>query len=147
MKKIWFVTLLLAVSPACRSTTQEAPSTQAEWSYTGDTGPGHWGELSPDYALAATGTRQSPIDIATKRTPRRDGPPLQADYDPIELEILNNGHTVEVVCDGAGELAVGGKEYELAQFHVHSPSEHTVDGKHMPLELHLVHKSAAGVRR
>jgi carbonic anhydrase len=31
---------------------------------------------------------------------------------------------------------------ELTQCHFHSPSEHTVDGKRFPLEMHLVHKSA-----
>jgi carbonic anhydrase len=27
-----------------------------------------------------------------------------------------------------------------AQFHFHSPSEHTINGKHYPLEMHMVHK-------
>lgn len=27
-----------------------------------------------------------------------------------------------------------------AQFHFHTPSEHTVNGMHYPLEMHLVHK-------
>lgn len=30
--------------------------------------------------------------------------------------------------------------YEPIQFHFHSPSEHTIDGKHLELELHLVHR-------
>ena len=28
----------------------------------------------------------------------------------------------------------------MLQFHFHSPSEHTFDGKHYELELHIVHK-------
>jgi len=28
----------------------------------------------------------------------------------------------------------------LLQFHIHAPSEHTIDGKHYDAELHLVHK-------
>jgi carbonic anhydrase len=30
------------------------------------------------------------------------------------------------------------------QFHLHSPAEHTIDGKKFDMELHLVHKSQAG---
>ncbi len=33
---------------------------------------------------------------------------------------------------------VGGSELELVQFHFHTPSEHTFDGVHTPLEVHLV---------
>ena len=32
----------------------------------------------------------------------------------------------------------------MAQFHFHSPSEHTVAGKHTDMEAHLVHRDAAG---
>lgn len=31
------------------------------------------------------------------------------------------------------------KSYKPLQFHFHAPSEHTVDGKHYDLELHIVH--------
>lgn len=30
-------------------------------------------------------------------------------------------------------------EFVAAQFHFHAPSEHTVNGKHMDLEMHIVH--------
>jgi carbonic anhydrase len=36
------------------------------------------------------------------------------------------------------------KRYELKQFHFHSPSEHTVNGQHYPMEVHLVHQNEAG---
>jgi carbonic anhydrase len=39
---------------------------------------------------------------------------------------------------------VDGLKYDLVQFHLHAPSEHTLDGSHDPMELHLVHKNAAG---
>jgi hypothetical protein len=36
--------------------------------------------------------------------------------------------------------------YEALQFHIHSSSEHTIDGKHFGAELHTVHKEVAGDR-
>ena len=30
------------------------------------------------------------------------------------------------------------------QFHLHTPSEHTIQGKQMPLEVHIVHLAAGG---
>jgi carbonic anhydrase len=39
---------------------------------------------------------------------------------------------------------VGDHVYSLEQYHVHVPSEHTIDGKHADMEIHLVHKSSSG---
>ncbi len=44
----------------------------------------------------------------------------------------------------ASSLTVDGTKYDLAQFHFHSPSEHTIAGKSYDAEMHLVHKSADG---
>jgi carbonic anhydrase len=30
------------------------------------------------------------------------------------------------------------------QFHFHAPSEHTVDGRHFPMEMHFVHRAEGG---
>jgi carbonic anhydrase len=39
---------------------------------------------------------------------------------------------------------VVGRTFELKQFHFHSPSENTINGKHFPLEAHLVHADKDG---
>ena len=65
-------------------------------------------------------------------------------YAPIPLAILNNGHNVQVKNTVAGSVVIDGVKYELAQFHFHSPSEHTIGGKSFDLEMHLVHKTADG---
>jgi carbonic anhydrase len=44
----------------------------------------------------------------------------------------------------ASTLVAGGQTWNLLQFHFHTPSEHTLDGKAYDAELHLVHKSEAG---
>ena len=135
-----FCLLLTVMTAACRGTQTGGP----EWSYEGSTGPAHWGDLKPEYVLAKTGTEQSPIDIVPASATKKDGEPIEVSYQPTTVEILNNGHTIEDDYHGGGRLRVGEHEYTLAQFHFHSPSEHTVDGKHFPMEMHLVHKDAGG---
>lgn len=142
------LTLALAIgSIGCRSDGQDTAAhagSPPAWSYTGDNGPEHWGDLSPTYALAKTGKQQSPIDIVASKAVRADQAPLVLDYHDTTLEILNNGHTIEDDYHDGGTLTIGGNVYKLAQFHFHSPSEHTIDGKHAAMEMHLVHKDAAG---
>ena len=36
--------------------------------------------------------------------------------------------------------------YQLIQFHIHSPSEHTIDGKHTDAEIHFVFGYESGDR-
>jgi carbonic anhydrase len=45
---------------------------------------------------------------------------------------------------GAGHVTLSGVRYDLVQFHFHTPSEHRFAGHADPLEMHLVHRSAAG---
>ena len=43
---------------------QEAHSEKlAHWSYEGESGPEHWGELDPTYSTCVDGSEQSPINI------------------------------------------------------------------------------------
>jgi carbonic anhydrase len=60
-------------------------------------------------------------------------------------QIFNNEHTIEIETEGDDGLKLDGVRYELQQFHFHGLSEHTFGGKGSDMELHLVHKSAAGV--
>lgn len=114
----------------------------AEWGYDGDAGPGHWADLSPEYALAKTGQQQSPIDIAGAVS--QDLPGIQFDYHPSQIDLVYNGHTVEEIEDKRSAMNVDDSHFVLQQFHFHGPSEHTVDGKHTAMEMHLVHKDADG---
>ncbi len=118
------------------------PPAHAHWSYEGATGPSHWGSLSPEFALCANGKSQSPIDISSPDSV--DLPNLVFHYAPTPVEIVNNGHTVQVNYAPGSYMELDGVRYDLAQFHFHAPSEHTIAGKHAQAEMHLVHKSAAG---
>ncbi len=114
----------------------------AHWGYDGDVGPTHWAGLSPDFELCASGKGQSPIDIV--RPLGADLPNPVFAYRPSAIEIVNNGHTVQVNVDPGSALALDGKSYALAQFHFHAPSEHRVGGAAFPVEMHLVHKAKDG---
>jgi carbonic anhydrase len=127
--------------PAPTAAPAAAPS-HAHWSYEGESGPEHWGSLSPDYALCAQGRSQSPIDI--QGAAEADLPNLELKYAPTPVVITNNGHSIQVDYAPGSSMVLDGVRYELAQFHFHSPSEHTVNGVNAAAEMHLVHKSADG---
>jgi len=114
------------------------------WGYLGDTGPGHWGELDPSFATCGSGSQQSPVNLGIRGLRARLVPHLQLGYGDTEGEIFSNGHTIEVETEGHNVLWLDGEEYELVQFHFHTPSEHTVSGRGWDMELHLVHRSASG---
>lgn len=133
--------LTLAILSFCGCTTTEKKHDAPHWGYSGHTGPAHWGELSPDFILAKTGKQQSPIDIRNAQSARGI---LQIDYNPTTLEIVNNGHAIQLNYKKGSFLKMDGATYELKQFHIHSPSEHTVNGEYFDMEIHLVHISDAG---
>lgn len=60
------------------------------------------------------------------------------------INILNNSHTIQVNYDTGSYIEIDGVRYDLLQFHLHAPSEHSVNGILAEAELHLVHKNADG---
>lgn len=115
---------------------------QTHWGYEGAHGPEHWGSLDPGFAVCSDGREQSPIDL-TGAEPG-DLSEIVFEYAPSPISILNNGHTIQVNYESGSGIVLDGTRYELAQFHFHHRSEHTVDGSGFPLEMHLVHASADG---
>ena len=139
MNRILVITLMLT---ALQTSGQEAKPHEHEWSYAGNKGPQRWGDLEPDYAPCKLGQLQSPIDI---RNPRKASlPPINFEYKPSALKIINNGHTIQVNYDPGSFISIGDKRYELRQFHFHHPSEERIEGKGYEMELHLVHADADG---
>jgi carbonic anhydrase len=112
------------------------------WSYNGATGPNKWGHLDPEYRACSSGREQSPINITHAKT--KDIGNIRFYYKPSKLNILNNGHTIQVDYDKGSSIRIDGERYDLLQFHFHTPSEHTIEGSSYPMELHLVHKSKEG---
>lgn len=112
------------------------------WTYDGASGPGNWGDLSADYSACKSGRMQSPIDFRGGFAAKPE--PIEFDYHLTPLRIVNNGHTIQVNYAPGSGITIGGKRYELLQFHFHSPSEHTIDAKQSAMELHFVHKAHDG---
>ncbi len=141
MKKFLILTVAAAL---CFSTSAFAGSGSghgaAHWGYTGETGPAHWGETYPD----CNGTKQSPVDIVVAKAKEKDLPAISFDYSQVPVQVVNNGHTIKADYESGSKIEVGGQQFDLLQFHFHTPSENTVDGKFFPMEAHLVHKDANG---
>ena len=112
------------------------------WSYDGNSGPSHWGDLNPEFALCKSGHRQSPIDI--RATQKVDLPAIQFDYKSTAMGIIDNGHTIMINSAPGSFIHVGNKQYELKQFHFHRPSEEEIKGKRYDMEVHLVHAAQDG---
>jgi carbonic anhydrase len=113
-----------------------------EWSYEGEHGPAHWGDVKTDYAMCKTGKNQSPIDITG--AVKADLPTIQFAYKTGPLRMMNNGHSIQVNYPEGSFITVDGKLYQLVQFHFHHPSEEKIKGKSFDMVAHLVHKNAEG---
>jgi carbonic anhydrase len=131
----------IATAAVFGSVAQETEH-HAHWTYDGKDGPNKWGTLDPAYSECKLGHHQSPIDI--RHAEKADLPPIQFDYAPSSLRIIDNGHTVMVNYEPGSFITVGGHRYQLTQFHFHHPSEEHIDGKSFDMEIHLVHSDASG---
>jgi carbonic anhydrase len=93
----------------------------------------------------AAGEKQSPIDIRPNNTVFSTLPPLQFNFSSdTALSVVNTGSPDEEkslradVGFGSGKLMLSGHEWDLAQFHFHTPAEHLLKGVAAPMEMHLV---------
>ena len=124
---------------------------EVEWGYEGETGPAYWSRLTWDYAICEQGVHQSPIDLTDaneiqyaqmERVIGTVG--MDVEQRAEVMDVLDNGHTVQITSDADIGISIDGREYGLLQFHFHSPSEHTIDGRVFPLETHFVMGNEAG---
>ncbi|HEV2671713.1 MAG TPA: carbonic anhydrase family protein [Gemmatimonadales bacterium] len=116
--------------------------TAPHWGYEGTHGPEYWGTLDTAYKACVAGKQQSPIDIRhVKPAPL---PAITFSYQPSPLNVIDNGHTVQVTYAPGSFITVGDQRYELLQFHFHHPAEEKVFGNSYPMVVHLVHKNAQG---
>jgi carbonic anhydrase len=134
---------------ATPATTTASAARPAHWGYEGEHGPANWATLDPAYAACDKGKAQSPIDIT--KAGAGTGNPWKLNYKSSSLriahheqvtELVDNGHTIQITVEEGSTLTTSRNTYQLKQFHFHTPSEHTVEGKSSPMEVHFVHQSA-----
>jgi len=111
------------------------------WSYQGELGPDNWTKLQPEFGACA-GKNQSPIDVSEMI--EAEMKPIHFDYKAGGREVVNNGHTIQVNIEDGSSIVIDGIQFNLKQFHFHSPSENHISGKSYPLEAHLVHADKDG---
>jgi carbonic anhydrase len=143
VSQIWQLSTILYLSLTLASASASAADETPHWSYSGDDGPEHWGELSSDNAMCNQGKNQSPIDLTGSVD--ADLPPLEFDFsNPGRTDEINNGHTIQFNISPGNFTTVDGQRYEVIQGHFHSPSEHRINGESFPMEIHLVHANENG---
>merc|ERR1719384_2550410 len=123
---------------------------RASWGYAASNGPATWAANYPDFCA---GDMQSPIDLDSSKAVMMDpGPITMVGYNLKQSgSINNNGHTLGFgIVNGSTPYIMGGRlpagdRFDFLQLHWHwgsdssKGSEHTMDGKEYPLEVHLVH--------
>lgn len=126
-------------SPAATAPSVESP----HWSYAVAGSAEDWSGLDSSFATCGSGHRQSPIDLPTLVPDGDEAAELS--LRTTTGETVDTGHTVQVVPDEpATTVEFDDEEWELAQWHSHSPSEHTIDGVRAPAEFHFVHANDDG---
>ena len=140
-----FVVLVSSLALTFMSTSLFAEQGAPHWSYEGEEGPEHWGELADEYIMCSQGQNQSPIDLSL--AVHADLPELEFEYFSQSIvNTVNNGHTIQQNVKPGSFLKIPSRNLsvELKQFHFHSPSEHTVNGKSFAMEIHFVHADEEG---
>eukprot|EP00090_Calanus_glacialis_P025332 TRINITY_DN39557_c0_g1_i1.p1 TRINITY_DN39557_c0_g1~~TRINITY_DN39557_c0_g1_i1.p1 ORF type:complete len:383 (+),score=83.77 TRINITY_DN39557_c0_g1_i1:257-1405(+) len=119
------------------------------WGYGTNDGPQTWLQEYP----TCNGSLQSPINLSPSLSVNSDPGPLRlVGYDmEFEASLENNGHTVVLSLISRmrpymfGGRLPGNERFEFLQSHWHwgssdiQGSEHRLDGRAFPMELHLVH--------
>jgi len=137
---------------AKKAAAKKGAAAAYHWGYETATGPKTWAVKYPDCGKK----QQSPINIITKKVDQTNHKqPFQMRLPTVKaktLQILNNGHTIEVRGDNkpnnnglaTSNMLLNGQTYYLQQFHFHHKSENRINSKQFPMEAHFVAKDRKG---
>lgn len=151
MRLLLALLALATARPLARAGSDWCYAIQAKVSSDTCLGPDKWGgNCQKD--------RQSPINIVT--TKAQVDPNLGrfsfSGYDKKKKwTVENNGHTVKMWLGDEVTVAGGGlaSQYRAIELHLHwskvldAGSEHSLDGEHFAMEMHIVHKKVKGTSR
>ncbi|OJG98145.1 hypothetical protein RV18_GL003462 [Enterococcus termitis] len=148
MKKMLLTSMVLSsllVVTACNQQAETKTSESSSHTQESSTKKeaGHFDYDAQEEWEQVAGTMQSPIDIpssaATEMTDKGD---ITIDYSSKITKAENNGHSIQLT--DSGTAVINQRNFELTQFHFHAESEHTIDGKHYPMEAHFVNQAQDG---
>lgn len=120
-------------------------------------GPSHWAFVDTDdnqcgSTYMASGYGQSPVPVFDKEQCDTDMSAYTFTGGDCTWEDLQFGITMNGVMVSKGESCSLGtmtiphtpNEFNALQFHVHTSSEHTIEGQYYEAELHVVHEESTG---
>lgn len=136
--------LIAATIGASFVTSTACGGNDAHWTYQGHAGAAHWADLDQDFLTCKIGKNQSPINIEARKVKAGALKPINFIYPDTDVELVNNGHTIQVNLKQAGKASFAGLDYAPVQFHFHTPSEERINGKTYPMVAHIVHKDDEG---
>lgn len=136
-----------------------------DWAYEGSAGPSNWGLLSTKWGECGTGKFQSPININRANVKEFDMAPLKwkgfetgseegaqrgkefydgktialGDLDGPQIEVLGFSRYLKDL----PLSAVIKNHFKLKEIRIHTPSEHSIDGKRFDAEMQLLHECNA----
>ncbi|MFN5745654.1 MAG: carbonic anhydrase [Methylococcaceae bacterium] len=130
----------------CLSAAAQVSASDPHWDYTEQSGWAYLQDGSSNpapinypYAACGIGKSQAPVAL-TGNPPTRRLNRIKLNYGVGYPIFYNNGHVAQVNSSDSysGTVSVGNDVYPLIQFHMHSPSEHTVNGRAYEAEIHFV---------
>jgi carbonic anhydrase len=84
------------------------------------------------------GLLQSPVNILSNRAEGGHHEVAINLHHAKSNYLENKGHTIQLDFQPGSSVVFDGREYQLKQFHFHTPSEHQIDGITYPMEGHIV---------
>jgi carbonic anhydrase len=95
---------------------------RVHWGYDGATGPAHWAGLDEAWATCDTGKAQSPIDLSEAQPVSRAALVRARGQQQIDviarattLDLIDNGHTIQITSDVEINLQLDERSYRLVQ--------------------------------
>ncbi|KAH7472377.1 Alpha carbonic anhydrase 7 [Phytophthora ramorum] len=103
--------------------------------------PEQWAEHYP----TCGGSKQSPIDIEVFGGCNAETRSLTFSGDCTDYNLTQSEESFKASVDGGScAVSANGASYNMLQFHLHAPSEHTLNGEHLDGEVHFVHSNTDG---
>lgn len=157
--KIFHIFIILAATFLTSACDKNSADPMTTWSFSGSNGPEFW-HLVVDtngepYTTCKYGQTQSPIDIPAASLTTTDLTNVDFQYQTTDVKSTNLGYSIygfDIQTDpnnqsqtATNQIVVNGIASELEQIHLHTPSDHRIDGKLYDGSMHFVHKDANNV--